>query len=1652
MFGLKKKLSSNKDHKTPKNSPAKLGFQNVDLVSPTSNPMGVSRRSSISSITSDTSSLFPIYESPANLYHLQSDMDQSASEVDDNISSQLDKVSKEQLYSAYRKVQAKYHKYRGRYTDLTAHYRELERVKTKLESVLVETQDKVLRRVADLKEQCQLGQQAKAHLEEALRNDIEEKDHIINTLNTKIELLQANEPSLEKAALESAEQSQNTKVNLIDLSSDSGSAPNENVLLNENVQLKEKLKKLESLVLKYKDSLKRNKEKFTEMMEEKNKLEHEYETYKKSNVEELRIQEEKLKMAYTEITSLTDQVNVLKKREEESVISLAENKLSVHRELEDKEEQIKQLQLELKHMSECKENLENTTLKQKADLEKLKLLHGAQNTDVMKDVVEEDGINEKLVSMKDIEGEPHEKAISAEKDLFVKHSDKVDSNVEESNLSEKLKGATNVIESMQVQLKQKETELHSLQEKLEELQRISHEQQRNKEELHVQLSECKLKNKELKDERDAQSIVIGEKKRESESTIEKLQATIQSLDKELENMRNALTDRDRVCENFRKKIQESDVALEKAKQQLMTNDIEIKKLQERLEDHTELNKLQDELENKNIELLGLCNELESCKSTILDLRNKLQADNAQIDVLAKEKNCLLANITEYKKSLGNLKRDCLDIKSDIKGQLLNKNAMISNLSDSLHTLLMNLKTQEIKDTNIDTEIIDDSTKSTSIERLIDRNNKLEPGLGNLKTDLEIVLNMFKGELEEILDSDAGKSAIDLILSKVRAKINNFKCRVSTLGNLNLEVIDVENKNGNVGENVETNESISIAHGTFLDVLFDLWEGINTVRDAIEDFEDLRNKYTEAINTLTTESKKDVCDPNESETKLVTPELNSLNQTAPKKSGEESKHGQALVFENKYYDTELEINYKELLDKKSKEMAALLHSNATLKMEIRKKVSMQIKLLAEKTKLETELKQANQELDEIKATNTGLTTSLQAAQQKLVDHNSVEREMEVLKDENSSVLSKLNQLTLVKEKLSLENKALKDKKNELLKHNQELNESRKILQEKVENHEKNIQHLSKETEKLHLLIETYKCQLNDQEVLIQKLENEAVVMKNCLESRDSTLSVRTENLKQCKEEMEKAKQEFSIEINEVISELNVSQERCKELQFVEDENVKFKSELNDLNQKLINLEKVQLTNNNLITEQITLNKKIEKLEGVELENNKLASLLESSVSTMARLESENTALKSEVDTLKVTKDSQNTRLSHMEIELNEFKLMVDEKTAELQMLNTINEKLLTEVETLKSLSLTVEEREKEINRLSSVINDLEKKLENLQKRTASSMDTTIGTQTEIQHDSPGRGLDESSVIRLQDEKKTLEAQLDEALITFQAKESQLQVLNNELKHHAEQLKKKLQTNEEEQSMRLKQLVKEFQAQLQDKEEELQAALEKRFDRQQNYESKLIQQYKEQLKDFQVELTAKSEQIEGLILENKDISTQREKYVSNLQESIESIKKEHDEEIRDIEKKWKAIVQQRTDKLEAKHEEEINELTKEWRNERRPTSVTENETSQELESTSRVAMAAVQSNTGSFHTLQQTLTDQRRELAELRKLVKLRHDTAEDSMEIEYLRNILFEYMMGRETMVLAKVIAAVVKFDQEQTSQILKKEEDKTTLLGSIRLT
>lgn len=64
-----------------------------------------------------------------------------------------------------------------------------------------------------------------------------------------------------------------------------------------------------------------------------------------------------------------------------------------------------------------------------------------------------------------------------------------------------------------------------------------------------------------------------------------------------------------------------------------------------------------------------------------------------------------------------------------------------------------------------------------------------------------------------------------------------------------------------------------------------------------------------------------------------------------------------------------------------------------------------------------------------------------------------------------------------------------------------------------------------------------------------------------------------------------------------------------------------------------------------------------------------------------------------------------------------------------------------------------------------------------------------------------------------------------------------------------------------------------------------------------------------------------------------------------------------------------------------------------------------------------------------------------------LVTLNHCAElSSSTEIEYLKNVLYNYMLGKESLVLARVIAAVCKFDKQQTEMVLAKEQQKQTLV------
>ena len=249
------------------------------------------------------------------------------------------------------KMRGRYHKYKGRYTDLGKAYRELQSENKKVKDVMQQTQDKALRRISELKEQAALDKDAKAHLEEEFRAELEEKEHIITALNTKVALLKkesvslvdiVNQDDIGNGAKVNGAFENDDKLNHLNDTPDSMSAKSEES--DRNFQLEDKVKRLESLLSKCKENIKANKNKMSALTEVKEQLATDLEN-KERDLAELRSTCEKA----------NEELGILRKKEESEEVQMAEIKLAMHSEMILKDEEIGKLRVNLSKETEEKE-------------------------------------------------------------------------------------------------------------------------------------------------------------------------------------------------------------------------------------------------------------------------------------------------------------------------------------------------------------------------------------------------------------------------------------------------------------------------------------------------------------------------------------------------------------------------------------------------------------------------------------------------------------------------------------------------------------------------------------------------------------------------------------------------------------------------------------------------------------------------------------------------------------------------------------------------------------------------------------------------------------------------------------------------------------------------------------------------------------------------------------------------------------------------------------------------------------------------------------------------------------------------------------------------------------------------------------------------
>ncbi|XP_072533661.1 golgin subfamily A member 4 isoform X3 [Salminus brasiliensis] len=333
-----------------------------------------SRESLVHSPSRD--SLTPLGDNEAiPAYDPPSDIESEAEDSPGN----AEALTKEQLLHRMHRVEKSLANYRGKYSELVTAYRTVQRDKEKTQAILSQSQDKALRRIGELREELQMDQQAKKHLQEEFDAALEEKDQMITVLQTQVALVKKRLQGIPGALVSCEEEVKTTDgtemalelqspghVDSTELGEGVSSEPGKDVNME---VLQKRVRRQETLLQRCTELIRTNKEHSTQLSSENEALQQQLQE---------RLQElEKMKDLHTTektklITQLRDAKNLIEQLEQDKGMVIAETKRQMHETLEMKEEEIAQLRSRIQQSLAQKDELQEQKEKaEKAAFEEL---------------------------------------------------------------------------------------------------------------------------------------------------------------------------------------------------------------------------------------------------------------------------------------------------------------------------------------------------------------------------------------------------------------------------------------------------------------------------------------------------------------------------------------------------------------------------------------------------------------------------------------------------------------------------------------------------------------------------------------------------------------------------------------------------------------------------------------------------------------------------------------------------------------------------------------------------------------------------------------------------------------------------------------------------------------------------------------------------------------------------------------------------------------------------------------------------------------------------------------------------------------------------------------------------------------------------------
>ncbi|XP_054549085.1 golgin subfamily A member 4 isoform X3 [Talpa occidentalis] len=1041
-------------------------------------------------------------DSAAAAFDPPSDME---SEAEDSLGN-LDSLNKEHLIQCLRRMERRLNGCKGKYSELVTAYQTLQREKKKLQGILSQSQDKSLRRIAELREELQMDQQAKKHLQEEFDASLEEKDQYISVLQTQVSLLKQrlrNGPvnvdfatPLPQMDPEGEDFSKENTENDVEPVVGDGTS----VKTLETLQ--QRVKRQENLLQRCKETIKSHKEQCALLTSEKEAL------------------QEQLDERLQELEKMKGMV-------------IAETKRQMHETLEMKEEEIAQLRNRIKQMTTQGEELrEQKEKSERAAFEELeKALSTAQKTEEARRKMKAE-MDEKI---KALEKTSEEESISLQQELSRVKQEVVDVKKKSSEQIAKLqKHHEEDLASKEQELTKKfQTQERKLQEQMKVAIEKSQSEylkltQEKEQQDSLALEELELQKKAILTENENK---LRDLQQEAETYRTRILELESSLEKSLQESKNHSEDLAIHLEAEKNKHnKEITIMVEKHKTELedlqhQQDNLWTEKLQDLKHQHqTEMEKLREKHEQeketllKDKETLFQAHIQEMNEKTL----EKLDVKQTELESLSSELSEVLKTRDKLQEELSVLKDQAEKVKQELEAKLDEQKNHHQQQVDNI------IKEQELSIQRTEKALKDEINQLGLLLKEKDKHLKEnQVYVENLEADFK----RSEGELQQ------ASVKLDHFQSCQSTMHEQAKAYEDQLTQLQQKLLDLET------ERILLTKQVAEIEMQKKDVCIELESHKIQVQDLMQQLENQNNAMEEKVKSLTQLYESQLKDSNveQEQTKHILMEKeNVILQMREGQSKEIEILKQKLSAKEDSISV-LHEEYETKFKNQEKKMEKIKQKAKEMQETLKKK------LLDQEAKLKKELENTVLELSQKeKQFNAKI---LEMAQANSDGINDTVSRLETNQKEQIESLNEVHRREL-NDTISLWEKKL----------NQQVEE----LQEK---HEIQLQEKEKEVAELKEKIIIFGCEKEEMNKEIAWLKEEATRQDTVLKELQQQLnqkSAHVNSLSQNETELKTQLEKLEVDLNNALKENTFHQQQIVELQMLAE---KDKLKVSDLTDKL-----------------------------------------------------------------------------------------------------------------------------------------------------------------------------------------------------------------------------------------------------------------------------------------------------------------------------------------------------------------------------------------------------------------------------------------------------------------------------------------------------